>query len=125
VTILVVARAGTPGSRYHDTAFAHKAHLPSNPKRMKALAEESLSVFSLESFEAGKQPHVFSQPSGTIEFAPIQKALWNTTALSVHCLASGDEHQGVVGLGSIEAKSYATTKTFTTEVFKEFTTHGR
>jgi hypothetical protein len=124
VKILVFARAGTPGPRYPYTAFASKAHLPSNPKRMKALAEESLSVFSLESFEAGKQPHVFFRPSGMIEFAPMQKALWNTMALNVQCLAPGDEHQGDVGLGPIEANSYAT-QSCATEVFKEYTTHGR
>jgi hypothetical protein len=91
---------------------------------MKALAEESLSVFSLESFEAGKQPHVFSRPSGTIEFASIQRALRNTMALRVQCLAPGDEHQGDVGLGPIEANSYAT-QSCATDVFKEYTTHGR
>ena len=91
---------------------------------MKALTEESLPAFSLESFEAGKQPQVFSRPSGTIEFAPIQKALRNTKALSVRCLGSGDEHQGDVGLGLIEAKIYAT-EGYATEVFEEYTTDGR
>jgi hypothetical protein len=129
VKVLVFARAGSPGPRHRDTFFASKAHLPSNPesagfKKMKDLSDESLFIFSVESFEAGKQPHVFSRPSGTIEFAPIQEALRNTMALSVQCLAPGDEHQGDVGLGPIEAKSYAT-ESYATEVFKEYTTHGR
>jgi hypothetical protein len=124
VKILVFARAGSPVPRYRDTVFAGKAHLPSNPKRMKALAEENLSAFSRKSFEASQQTHVFSRFSGTIEFAPIQKALRNTMAFSVQRLASGDEHQGDVGLGPIEAERYAT-KTFATEICEEYTIDGR
>jgi hypothetical protein len=128
VKILVFAKAGSPGSRHRDTGFAGKAHLPSNPeaagfKRMKALADKSLSL-PLKSFKAGKRPHVFSRPSGTIEFAPIPKALRNTMALSVQGPVRGDKHQGDVGLGRIEANSYAR-ESGSTEVFKEYTTDGR
>jgi hypothetical protein len=91
---------------------------------MKALPQESLSVLSLELFEAGKQPHVFCRPSGTIEFAPITKSTPEAMALRVQCLASGDEHQGDVGLGPIEANSYAT-ESHATETFKEHTSDGR
>jgi len=124
VKILVFARAGSLGPRHRNTVFASKAHPPRTPKRMKALPQESLSVLSLELFEAGKHPHVFSRPSGTIEFAPIRKALRSTMALRVQCLASGDEHQGHVGLGPIEANRYAT-ESHATETFKEHTSDGR
>jgi hypothetical protein len=91
---------------------------------MKALAEENLSAFSEKSFEASQQTHVFPRFLGMIEFAPIQKALRNTMALSVQRLASGDEHQDDVGLGLIEGESYGT-KTFATEIFEEYTIDGR
>lgn len=129
--VLVFARTGSPNSRHRDSLFASKAHLPGNPesvgfKRMKALLEESLS---LGSFEAGKQPHVFSRPLGTIDFAPLQLALRNTVAVNVQCLAPGDEQQGDVGPGPIEAKSYAAegyaTESYATEVSKEYTRDGR
>ena len=111
--ILNFALAGPDGPGHGDIIFAKKAHLPRKPgsarfRRMHTLAEESLSVSSLETFEAGKQTRVFSRASGTIELAPIQETLRNVRALSTQCLPPGDEHQGDVGLEPIEAKNYAT-----------------
>jgi hypothetical protein len=124
VKILNFALAGPDGPGHSDIIFAKKAHLPRKPgsawfRRMKTLAEESPSVISLETFEAGKQTRVFSRPSGTIELAPTQNPLRNVRALSAQCLRAGDEHQGDVGLGPIEAKNYAT------EFCEEATTDGR
>jgi hypothetical protein len=113
VKILNFALAGPDGPGHSDIIFAKKAHLPRKPgsarsRRMNALAEESLSVISPETFEAGKPACVFSRPSGTIELAPIQTTLRNVRAFSTQCLPPGDEHQGDVGLEPIEAKNYAT-----------------
>lgn len=122
--ILDLAVAGSRGLARCDAIVAGTAHLPNDPTsaglmRMKALAKESLSVFSRETLEVRKRPHVFSHSSGTIEFPPVQKALRSVTAMSVPCPPPRDKHQGDVSLGTIEAKSYAI------EFFKEYTNDGR
>ena len=127
--ILAFASVGSPRLRYRDTHFASNAHLPSNPgsagfKRLKTLSVESLFVSPVESFEAGKHAPCYPLPSGKIAFAPRQKALRNTMALRVQCLAPGDEHRGNVGLGPIEAKSYAP-ESYAAEVLQGYTTDGR
>ena len=104
--------------------FASKVRLSNKPssagfRGIRLLANESLAVFSLKSFEARKQPYNLSRALGTIELAPIQKTLRDVMAMCVQALPPGAEHQGDVGLGAIEAKRYAN------DPCKEHTTDGR
>lgn len=121
--ILDFAMAGSPDPGRGDAIFTRKTHLQNGPesaefKKMQALATGLCSLFSVQALEEDKQARVFSRSSGTIKFTPIQTKLRNVMALSVPCLAPGDQHPGDVNLGTIEAETHAT------GFFTDVTTHG-
>ena len=83
------------------------------------LAKGRRVLFSQATFDEVNQARAFSRSSGAIEVTPIQKTLRKVMALRVQGLALGDERQGDVDLGRIEAEIHAT------GLCNEDTTHGR
>jgi hypothetical protein len=121
VKTLDFGRLGSPDPGQSDAIFARPAHLRNNPEsagfeEMMVLAKGRRVLFSLATFDEAR---AFSRSSGAIEVTPIQKTLRKVMALRVQGLALGDERQGDVDLGRIEAEIHAT------GLCNEDTTHGR